>query len=117
MLGVVMGLWGQAPPFQVGDRVEIDVIMAGAPERSMWRPGTVKGYESGGRHVEAGSGIGIVPESVIPETAGVTLIPLKPVVTIPLVMVWSRDGDDPAVTAFRQIVGEWLKSRKKPRRA
>lgn len=69
------------------------------------------------RYVEAGSGIGIVPESVIPETAGVTLIPLKPVVTIPLVMVWSRDGDDPAVTAFRQIVGEWIRSRKKPRRA
>ncbi len=51
MLGVVMAVWGQAPPFQVGDRVEVDVIMAGAPERSMWRPGTVKGYESEGRHV------------------------------------------------------------------
>jgi hypothetical protein len=23
-------------------------------------------------------------------------------------MVWSREGDDPAVTAFRRIVEEWL---------
>lgn len=60
------------------------------------------------RYVEAGSGIGIVPESVSPETADVRLVPLEPVETIPLVMVWSREGDDPAVSAFREIVVEWL---------
>lgn len=60
------------------------------------------------RYVEAGSGIGIVPESVSPETADVRLVPLEPVETIPLVMVWSREGDDPAVSAFRDIVVEWL---------
>jgi len=60
------------------------------------------------RYVEAGSGIGIVPESVSPETADVSLVPLEPVETIPLVMVWSREGDDPAVSAFREIVVEWL---------
>src|SRR5690606_26128159 len=60
------------------------------------------------RYVEAGSGIGIVPESVAPETPGVKLIPLKPAQTIPLVMVWSREGDDPAVSAFREIVNRWL---------
>lgn len=60
------------------------------------------------RYVEAGSGIGIVPESVSPETADVRLVPLEPAETIPLVMVWSREGDDPAVSAFREIVVEWL---------
>lgn len=60
------------------------------------------------RYVEAGSGIGIVPESVLPETDAVRLIPLKPAATIPLVMVWSREGGDPAVTAFREIVERWL---------
>jgi DNA-binding transcriptional LysR family regulator len=60
------------------------------------------------RYVEAGSGIGIVPESVSPETADVRLVPLETVETIPLVMVWSREGDDPAVSAFREIVVEWL---------
>ncbi len=60
------------------------------------------------RYVEAGSGIGIVPESVTPETPDVALIPLVPTETLPVVMVWSREGDDPAVTAFRGIVEEWL---------
>ncbi len=60
------------------------------------------------RYVEAGSGIGIVPESVTPETPEVVLVPLVPEETLPVVMVWSREGDDPAVTAFRGIVEEWL---------
>lgn len=64
------------------------------------------------RYVEAGSGIGIVPESVIPESAEVKLVPLTPVQTIPLVMVWSREGDDPPVTAFREIVTEWLRDQR-----
>ncbi len=67
------------------------------------------------RYVEAGSGIGIVPESVTPETPDVRLIPLSPVETLPVVMVWSHEGDDPAVTAFREVVEEWLgKSGAKP---
>ena len=66
------------------------------------------------RYVEAGSGVGIVPESVSPETADVRLIPLHPAATIPLVMVWSREGDDPAVSAFREIVVEWLEGEKEP---
>lgn len=60
------------------------------------------------RYVEAGSGIGIVPETVLPDTEAVRLIPLTPATTIPLVMVWSREGDDPAVTAFRAVVERWL---------
>lgn len=64
------------------------------------------------RYVEAGSGIGIVPESVAPETDDVRLVPLTPAERIPLVMVWSREGDDPAVSAFREIVTEWLEGMK-----
>ena len=64
------------------------------------------------RYVEAGSGIGIVPESVTPETPEVVLKPLVPQETLPVVMVWSREGDDPAVTAFRGIVEEWLAGEK-----
>lgn len=63
------------------------------------------------RYVEAGTGIGIVPESVTPDSESVRLIPLVPRETLPVVMVWSREGDDPAVTAFRGIVEEWLTSR------
>lgn len=63
------------------------------------------------RYVEAGTGIGIVPESVVPDSDSVRLIPLTPRETLPVVMVWSREGDDPAVTAFRGIVEEWLTSR------
>lgn len=66
------------------------------------------------RYVEAGSGIGIVPESVTPETPEVVLRPLLPEETLPVVMVWSREGDDPAVTAFRGIVEEWLARQKSP---
>jgi len=60
---------------------------------------------------KGGSSIGIVPESVIPETPDVKLIPLTPAETLPVVMVWSHEGDDPAVTAFRGIVGEWLEEK------
>ncbi len=62
------------------------------------------------QYVEAGAGIGIVPESVaVEKTASeVKLIPLRPARTIPLVMVWANDGDDPAVVAFRALVKEWL---------
>lgn len=60
------------------------------------------------RYVEAGSGVGIVPESVTPETDDVVLLPLVPAETLPIVMVWSREEDDPAAAAFRGIVEEWL---------
>jgi hypothetical protein len=35
----------QPMQFKVGDRVEVDVIMAGAPERSMYKKGTVVGVD------------------------------------------------------------------------
>ena len=62
------------------------------------------------QYVEAGAGLGIVPESVASEknSAGVELIPLTPRQTVPLVMVWAKDGDDPSVVAFRALIKEWL---------
>ena len=59
------------------------------------------------QYVEAGSGIGVVPESTM--SKNIALIPLKPFSTIPLIMVWAKEGDDPAVAAFRDLVREWLK--------
>lgn len=62
------------------------------------------------QYVEAGAGIGIVPESVLPLDPALRLLPLSPRHTIPLVMVWSKDGDDPPVIAFRDLVQDWLKT-------
>jgi DNA-binding transcriptional LysR family regulator len=59
------------------------------------------------QYVEAGSGIGVVPESTM--SKNIALIPLKPQSSIPLIMVWAKEGDDPAVAAFRDLVREWLK--------
>jgi DNA-binding transcriptional LysR family regulator len=60
------------------------------------------------QYVEAGAGVGIVPESAASgDATAIRLIPLKPVHTIPLVMVWAREGDDPAVNAFRDLVRKW----------
>lgn len=59
------------------------------------------------QYVEAGSGIGVVPESTM--SKNIALIPLKPQSIIPLIMVWAKEGDDPAVAAFRDLVREWLK--------
>jgi DNA-binding transcriptional LysR family regulator len=62
------------------------------------------------QYVEAGAGIGIVPESVLPLDPALRLLPLTPRHTIPLVMVWSKDGDDPPVIAFRDLIQDWLKT-------
>lgn len=64
------------------------------------------------QYVEAGAGIGIVPETIDPESSPIKLIPLKPQATIPLVMVWAGEGDDPAVKAFREMVKDWQKRKK-----
>ena len=62
------------------------------------------------QYVEAGAGIGVVPESTT--SRNLALIPLKPQHTIPLVMVWAKEGNDPAVSAFRELVKEWLREGK-----
>lgn len=62
------------------------------------------------QYVEAGAGVGVVPESTV--SKNIALIPLKPQQTIPLVMVWAKEGEDPAVVAFRELVREWLREGK-----
>lgn len=62
------------------------------------------------QYVEAGAGIGVVPESTM--SRNLALIPLKPQHTIPLVMVWAKEGNDPAVSAFRELTKEWLRDGK-----
>lgn len=70
--------------------------------------GTVLSY------VESGAGIGIVPDSVAAnaETAGLRVVNLTPQQTVPLVMVWEEDADEPTAAAFRSLVKEWLGSGK-----
>lgn len=65
--------------------------------------GTVLSY------VEAGAGIGIVPESVMTPELPLRFVPLKPVVSVPLVLAWQEDEDTPAVQRFRELVSEWKK--------
>lgn len=66
------------------------------------------------RYVESGAGIGIVPESLgdTESSDRWTLLPLIPSLTIPLVMVWKEEHDEPPVAAFRALVTEWLGARR-----
>lgn len=65
--------------------------------------GTVLSY------VEAGAGVGIVPESVMTPELPLRFVPLRPVVSVPLVLVWQENEDTPAVQRFRELVLEWQK--------
>lgn len=64
-------------------------------------------------YVEAGEGIGIIPDSVASLGTGGPLVfrPLTPTHAVELVMVWSAEDTSPAAAAFRALVGEWKKSR------
>lgn len=70
--------------------------------------GTVLSY------VEAADGIGIVPGSVTLMNVGegVKFVPLRPVHSVPLVLVWSDASDDPPVKAFRELLRAGLRSGK-----
>ncbi|MHA3771644.1 LysR substrate-binding domain-containing protein [Verrucomicrobiota bacterium sgz303538] len=80
---------------------------AGFAPRLAYTPsliGTVLSY------VEAGAGVGIVPESIAIPEPSLRFVPLKPAVTVPLVLVWHEDEDTPAVQRFRELVIEWQKA-------
>ena len=64
------------------------------------------------RYVEAGAGLGIVPESLgeTDPTRRWTQIPLTPTMSVPLVMVWKSESEEPAAEAFRNLVVEWRTS-------
>lgn len=66
--------------------------------------GTVLNY------VEAGEGLGVVPDSVVPPGAALRFVPLRPVVTVPLVLAWLEQEDDPPVRRFRELVVEWKRA-------
>jgi DNA-binding transcriptional LysR family regulator len=66
--------------------------------------GTVLSY------VEAGAGIGVVPESISTPKDSLRFVPLKPAVSVPLVLVWREDEDTPAVQRFRELVIEWQRA-------
>jgi DNA-binding transcriptional LysR family regulator len=65
-------------------------------------------------YVEAGAGIGVVPESVsvLNTNPDIVLKPLHPLQTIELVMVWDGARNNPAAHAFRAVATEWLARRK-----
>jgi len=66
------------------------------------------------RYVEAGAGIGVVPESIGDSEPGKawSSIPLSPSQTVPLVLVWKGGDEEPPVTAFRRLLTEWSAARK-----
>jgi DNA-binding transcriptional LysR family regulator len=63
-------------------------------------------------YVEAGAGVGIIPDSVSSLGAGLPVVfrPLTPAHTVELVMVWSDEVESPPAAAFRSLMQEWLKA-------
>src|SRR3954470_1350822 len=63
------------------------------------------------RYVEAGAGLGVIPETVgeIEQSALWEQIPLTPHLTVPLVMVWQNDSREPSIALFCDLVKEWQK--------
>lgn len=63
-------------------------------------------------YVEAGAGIAVVSEGILPASAELQIVPLRPRITVPLVLVWHVHEDPPPVQRFRELVLEWKKSGK-----
>jgi DNA-binding transcriptional LysR family regulator len=63
-------------------------------------------------YVEAGAGIGVVTELVVPPTPSLRFILLQPLQTVPLVLVWHEDDDTPPIQRFRELLLEWKSSGK-----
>lgn len=63
-------------------------------------------------YVEAGAGMGVIPDSVCSLGAGMSVgfRPLTPAHTVELVMVWSDQAEAPPAAAFRSLMQEWLKA-------
>jgi len=64
-------------------------------------------------YVEAGAGIGVVPESVTTLNASEDVVfkPLHPDEFVELVMVWNKEQMNPAGLAFRALITEWLEKK------
>jgi len=63
------------------------------------------------RYVEAGVGIGVVPESLgeTDPSGRWRAVRLTPVHTIPLVLVWKQENEEPPAVMFRSLVSEWAR--------
>lgn len=89
------------------DRVMLGCQQAGFSPKLAHTPsivGTVLTY------VEAGAGVGVVPESVdtLNASKDVVFKPLHPTHSVDLVMVWKKDEITPTGEAFRSLVAEWV---------
>lgn len=86
------------------DAVLAGCRQAGFTPRFAYAPsliGTVLSY------AEAGAGVGVVPDSVVSKDSFLKFIPLTPVHSVPLVLVWQEDDDPPPVQRFRELLSEW----------
>jgi len=63
------------------------------------------------RYVESGAGIGIVPECLAETDLSKrwNAVRLTPAQTIPLVMVWKEQHQDPPAAAFHDLVTSWIR--------
>ena len=64
------------------------------------------------RLVESGAGIGLIPDCLAETDPCLRWKPvqLTPARTIPLVLVWKQEHEEPPASAFRTLVAEWLRS-------
>lgn len=58
-------------------------------------------------YVEAGAGVGVATDSILPATSHLRFVPLRPRRTVPLVLVWHEDDDPPPARRFRELLLEW----------
>lgn len=58
-------------------------------------------------YVQAGEGLGVVPDSVVDPLGALVFLPLTPMESVPLVLVWQEDEDVPPVSRFRDLLLEW----------
>ncbi len=63
-------------------------------------------------YVEAGAGVGIVTDSIVTPEHPLRFVPLRPAVTVPLVLVWQEDEDTPPVQRFRELIVNWQRAGK-----
>ncbi len=64
------------------------------------------------RLVESGAGIGLIPDCLAETDPCLRWKPvqLTPARTIPLVLVWKKEQEEPPARAFRTLVSEWIRS-------
>ena len=58
-------------------------------------------------YAQAEAGLGIVTDSIIAEPSPLSFVPLTPLQTVPLVLVWQEDTNPPPMQRLRELVQEW----------